>query len=898
MSNKRSSLVDKLRNTSFRNVDPLLVSTELNGDKSTKAVTILKKNPKIEQAPSFEPSTLAQLVDLKKEKPLFGMSPTPQMDVFVGHLLEKPIKSSKRHNGQICCFCQDSIQLTLPGETIIPLSCEHLCHKNCFMMLIDPRNRKQLPICDICKASTNVVDEDVYLGAFGSTSTMTGIDNESSDDDDDDDDETDSTMDTPILSQNASAPLISTPTDQIINNQLHTPPTSARKVDCEPLLFSPIITCTSEMHPIKPFENNEVSYVLNIKPPPIYSNSSSQFNPSDLKLKWKVSHYVIERLSLNGELGELIAFDKMRISVDGEVWDESCIYLFSKFLLVYNDETLAGVVSISNDLCSVGMIDGVLNLNLTDSSLPELYLSNQFSQTITEKWEYVLQKVKENQQPNTNLFQFTSTCWLDLQYNVDVPSNLIRFNYLLVHGEELPSFYLAKILPPPHPLALNIVIAVPLFNKTNLSNADYLSRLQEFLHHIRSSLNDTDKMALIFLGVDHLHNPKASGTFIGCIEASWNGWDDIIKDMSIVANTFSNDAQELEVALEKCADLYPFIPCKDNSINKLLLLSCGEYDVVNERKHNLGIKRVPRMSLTLLRVGSHVDIFKEMSAVSKFEYGNEPVLRYATFDRLFLSIELLMKRIQSTCISHLEINFKTENNITISSIELFGKMKQMESQSQKISFNGIASSDERNFLITVKVQESNPELGKVPLFNYRATWGDNKSIEKTVIANIDQSRSPKLPIANGETRVAEPGSPEKSLPKSIYFLDIPLLPPLSPSRNAPYAKRQAELLIIQHLRQAIAEESPCALQACISVAYGLLKGISQGLGDDNKPHKMVLDSHNDNMLKLMAVTRAINLDNQRYVSFLVDQLGSIIDLFDIDTKEAVDKCFDLVYSLV
>ena len=881
-------MMSKLKNTQLRKP----IDTKGREEKDNNVT--LTTTPDIEKLYGLDSPTrlpFSNFAELKRDQSESGVKPESPIN-FVSYSPRKTPKSSKRYNGQVCCFCKDSLQLTLPGEVILPLLCEHLCHKNCFIMLIDS-NKRILPTCDICKAQTNVVDEDLLLGMVNAA-PMADINESISSED-----EVDSPMGAPLLLRDVSKVLVSTPTEQMVNDQLNTPPTSAHGIDYEPLLYYPNITCSSEMHPIKLNESHEISYVLNIKPPSIYNDSSPSFNPSDLKLKWEVSNYISQQLGLSKELGELILFDKMRISIDGEMWDESCLYLFSKFLLIYNGEALAGMISITNDLCLTSLIEGVLNLNLTESTLPELYIYNEFSQTITEKWEFVLGKLMDSQLPITNLFQFTSTCWLDLQYDIDVPLNLIRFNNLLLHGGDLPSFYMTKVLPSPKPLALNIVIAVPLFNKTKLSNTDYRHWLQKLLRAMRSTLSDSDKMGLIFLGIDYLRKAKAAGTFVGCVAASWDGWDNLIDDICIVPNTFSSNSQELNVALEKCAELYPFIAYKESSINKVLVLNCGDYHGETLSQFDFDTQRLLKMSVSLLRVGSHLNMFKEISSFSRYEYGNDPEIRFATPEKLSASITTLMKRMQSICLPYLSVEIEVENNITVSSIELFGVMELKESKSQRIVFRDMGPSDERNLLITMKVTDTDFEFEKIPIFNYTATWRDNKSIEKTVFAQIDQ-RSLQEPMESDAAKLLEAivsGSPEKNHPHSIYYLDIPLLPPLSPSRNASFAKRQAELLIIRHLRQAIEEKNATALKACISVAYGLLRCIPANLDADDTPKGAVVDPE-DCILNLMAVTKSARMDNQRYVDILVGQLERIISLFDNEPSEALDKCFDLVYSLV
>lgn len=906
MSNKKSSIVSKLKNTPFREISLLQNVNEGNGKKSVK--NVFSVTPELEQAHVFSSTKRSPLAHFTTKNQLLSKvettstSASSQIKTFDNHFSAEPPKSLKRYKGQVCCICRDPLRLALPGQVILLLLCEHLCHKNCFLTLLDLQDRKRLPICDICKVPTNVADEDVYLDMINAITTVeeSNVDSGTTNEE-----EVDFTMDvsTPVLLQNISEPWVNTPTDQLLNDQLNTPSTSRHGIDYESLLYNPNITCMSDIHPIRLNESHEINCVINIKPPAIYNDSNLQFIPSELKLKWEVSSYISQQLGLNREMGELIIFDKMKISIDGEEWDDSCIYLFSKYLLVYNGEALAGMISVLDDLCLASLTGGVLNLNLAESTLPELYLYNQFSQTITEKWEYVLCKLMDRKQPIINLFQFTSTCWLDLQYGVDVPLNLIRFNNLLLQGGELPSSYIIKILPCPQPLAMNLIVAVPLFNKTKLCNTEYLHLLQKLLHRIRSTLNATDKLAIIFLGVDCLHRPKASGTFVGCVEASWDGWDDLINDMSIVPNIFKNNFQELNIAFQKCADLYPFIPIQGNSINKFLLLNWGDYKDDGQLHSIFNMNKIKRVSLTIIRVGSHLDILEDVEALSKFEYGNDPVLRFETPEKLIASVEPLMSRIQSICLPYLLVEVKTEINATITSMELFGSVEQTNIQSQKICFRGVVPSEERNFLLTIKLYQIPQDFEKVPILKYTARWRGDKSIQRIVYAKLGVIRPPIIPTENDTIFFSEAtnaGSFEKDHPSRTYYLDILLLPLLSPSGNASFAKRRAELLIVQYLRQAIAEKDSSTLKAAVSVVYRLLKCISPDFEGEIVPQRAQLDSNakDVSILDLMAMTRSGNLENQRYVYLLVGQLEQIIPLFDIDPTNAVDRCFDLVYSLV
>lgn len=909
MSNKRSSLISRVKSSPFK-TSLFQLSNEQKGDGASNSVRQFENKLGVGEASVFcgssaSPSTLYTTPRKTHTRDRSQAQTIPQasslIDIFEDKFPAMPQKSSKRYNGEVCCFCRDSLQLTFPGEVVLPLLCEHLCHKNCFMMLLVPENTKKLPICSLCKVATNVLDKGVYINMINSIHASAKepmLDNALATSEGG----TYSQVITPVMLRNLSNPLPSTPINQVANNQFFTPPTSTQRTDYESVLYNPIITCTSEIYPIKLNGNYEISYVLNIKPPAIYRELDLQFNPSELQLKWKVSNRINQQLGLKGEFGNLVIFDKMKISIDGESWDYSRVYLFSDYLVIYNDNTLAGMISISNDLSAASLIDGILNLNLTESKLPELFLFNEFSPTITQKWCYMLHKLMDNEQPITNLFQFTSTCWLDYQYEMEIPQNLIRFNNLLLHGGELPNSYIAKILPYPQPLPLNIVVAVPLFNKTVLSDAAYLYWLQQLLHRIRATLNATDRLAIIFLGIDCLHKPLASGTFVGCIEAAWNGWVNLFNDINIVTNSFKSNSHELETTLEKCAELYPYIPLQENSINKLLVLSCGDYEGDNQIRSQFDMSKIKKISLSIVKIGSHLDVFGRLSIFSTFEHGNDPVLRFKTPEELLTSIDLLIKRIQRICLPHLTVELQTKNNIVFTSFERFGVMELTPDLLQKITFGGIVPNDERNLLITARLSDCYQYPDEVPIFTYRASWCDNKSIQETVYAKVNTIRSPVTPTRVTATTISEApnaGSSDKSHSNSIYYLDIPLLPPLSPSRNASFAKRQAELLIIEHLREALAKKDASALKSCISVAYGLLRCISSAF-ENNKASRTTPPNINaiKNILELSAITGSSNLESHTYVNLLVCQLERIIPLFDNDLNKALDECYDLIYSLI
>ncbi|KAI5950121.1 FAR1 [Candida jiufengensis] len=816
-----------------------------------------------------------------------------------------PPKSStkihKNFNENKCCFCHDSLHLTLPGEVILELECEHTCHKDCFTLLIDKSNLKNLPICNICKLPTKIADNEIHqtiIENILSLSTENSFDEEN-----------------PFLEPHTSnTSSISTTTTSIItptfnrtesdifsneSKSLFTLPQPTTK-DSE--LYTPNISCISETSNVRLNENNEISYIFNIKPPMIYNDSSNQFNLSEYQLKTKISNHLKKKLQLNKELGELIIFDKLKISINGEIWDDSVIYLFKNYLLFYNDDNLAGMISIEEDLCSLNLSnDGVLNLNLSESSLPELYIYHQNS-IIIEKWENILIQVLKQQDPLTNLFQFTSTCWIDLQNEFMIPQNLIRFNNSISCGGSISNLYITKLLPPPLNLPLNLVVALPLYNKSWMSNQDYKYWLQDFLYKILGSLRNNDKLSLILVGVDGNRSPCATGSFIGSIEANWDGWQDLINEISIIPNQFKSTNQEIQITLNKLNTLYPFLGNTESSINEVLIVNCGSYKEDVNESLKLDSHLRDNFSISVLKIGKYTESLNQLSLVSPFQYGNESIIRFEDYEEVLKSIESLIKEVyQKICIPNLKLSINTDEGIQISSIESNGSMIPINSSKQTIAIKNILPSTNKNILINFKIHNYHQfsDLKKVPILNYTTNY-NNKSFRKQIYSKLD--------IIEQQQQIDIPITPSKSSSTTnteLFYLDIPLLPPLSPSRDTSFTfiKRQTELLILENLQKSINSQNSNHLKECISVAYGLVRSVSPVLQstleeeeDDDQDEELL---EQDNYLSQLLILQKLSDDNnEKYINFIVKKLNKIIELFESDIECAIDKCYDLINSLI
>ncbi|CAK9441971.1 uncharacterized protein LODBEIA_P57900 [Lodderomyces beijingensis] len=852
----------------------------------------------------------------------------------------------KRYYDENCCFCHDSLYLTLPGEVILSLTCHHVCHKDCYLLMMDKFEMDKLPRCGTCQEPTRSEEDKVHQSILRDLqSTSKNFEK--------------LTLNLPRHEMDSSASLTNTntptadyfadsnyqlftPTDQKFHHDFFedTPP-SVNFQHHDRHLYVPNVSFLNETTKVRVGKSNEINYALNIKSPSIYNETVAPFSLSDFQLKMQVTEHLRKHLHLNKYLGDLIIFDKMKISIDGSQWDNVDIYLFKNYLLLYNDELLAGMISIENDLCSMTYSDGVLILNLSETNLPELNIRND-SDIVTEKWKYQLEKVKMGQVAETNLFQFTSTYWGFLSRYFEIPADLLRFSNLMNFGGELPNNFITKIVPPADEVALNLVLAVPLYNKTGKTPEGYKIWLAQLLNKFLSSLRSGDNLAVVFLGINGKHQASKDGVYVGCVSSSWDGWSSLINEIVIVQNPFDHEVEEMNLALDKCGDLIPFLPNRSTSTNKLILLSFGSNTDTNTETAKENIETQVEFNadnaavfedvdVSILRVGPHSQLTQSMIASMPFCHGCEPILRFDSLDQLCLAVEPYVKEhLHRICVPRLQINIQANEGVKILSVENQGSMLNLNQSECEINAVNFIPRSECNVVLKLSVEglERNNDdynnddynnenssgvdvVESIPVFNYTMSWLGNTTPQKSVTTKIQHI------VEHTTTAAAAEAGPEKKKHKNhagndldrMDYMDIPLLPPLSPTRDVSFAKRQTELVIIDHLKRAIATKDALVLKNCISVAYGLMRNVSPGFKDDLSSGEDDSEDGDDegevgssdsgnSIFGLLIHTRAIHDNNESYIKYLVKRLELIIREFESGSASGVDLSLDLLYALV
>ncbi|KAI5960464.1 FAR1 [Candida pseudojiufengensis] len=92
---------------------------------------------------------------------------------------------------------------------------------------------------------------------------------------------------------------------------------------------------------------------------------------------------------------------------------------------------------------------------------------------------------------------------------------------------------------------------------------------------------------------------------------------------------------------------------------------------------------------------------------------------------------------------------------------------------------------------------------------------------------------------------------------NLDYLNIPLPPPLSPSKNPHFIKRTNRIIILENLFQSIKNKSLNSLKNCISIAYGLVRSTSSiEFEDDYEQETLMLQM---SMIMFIYVNLLVNL---------------------------------------
>lgn len=669
-------------------------------------------------------------------------------------------------------------------------------------------------------------------------------------------------------------------------------------------IFRPQISISSDIEHITT-PNLEVTYMVNVKSPEIYSKPEITVEESQTLAN--VRRIILQRLSniliayeLNQqEFGTLVTFDYFQLTNKYFVEEQVCCYYFEYVILVVAEELLMAQIVVENDVTKVTKSRDTLSINLDHTCVPDMQLKFT-NYAVILKWHTLLSKlIKGSLNSNDiTMFQITTNAWNVVEDQMILPEEISEFSSIISNGCKIPTAYLTEALVLPDYLPLNLIVSVLVVNCTSMSDVEYKSGVTTLLGRIRDSLRPIDKLGLVFVGIDGRGVAGRNGKFIGCVESSWVGWDKIIEEIRVTPNQgrsktiFHHELQQQKISFEKCMDLFPFIPSSPESINKFIVLSVGEFEdqisadthermtqVLNRMVDSL----VDRLSITIIRIGSEYNCgVKEVQRIisrpnngCKISYG-PTLLRYDSFHSFNLVLETLIRTYQNICIPSIKISIDIPEESAlmakVSAVEVNGMFQTVKNNKLCLIIKDIVPNTERGVMLKIRVGIEDGGLKNLNVLSFQSSWLRETTLEERVCANIGPGKHPSM-----------------TTPISDYLKGLNLLfPDSGPDQS--FSRRQSELDIIRTLKMANTCDSLLG-QDMMLQSVSLVCGLIPDLGGGG----LRAPSHHSG--ELFAPVPMYH-NSHSYVQSLVEELSTIKDLFASNTKKAAIKCDDLAIRLM
>ncbi|CCD23050.1 cyclin-dependent protein serine/threonine kinase inhibiting protein FAR1 NDAI_0B00160 [Naumovozyma dairenensis CBS 421] len=551
----------------------------------------------------------------------------------------------KKYIGEKCSMCEEMINYTFQGEKVLELTCNHISHYECYLTILDSIYfNEKFPDCKICHKMVKPKDDEL-LQEMGSK-ILTGLDSNQHKMDND----ITMNIETGIgptqeqwLNLNSARggsgsfgiPQF-TPRDQVI----HTADISSNG------FRTPLLSSTNDAvfsrHPVQNTElfnhtledeqrqdiDNGLDYELNIFLAPddikmdCTNKGHQEFNPEDeVELRNRINQYFESK-----ECGSIIMIRRVKYSTDGEQWTDSIIYFYENYILLFDcnfahndliEKKLLGKIPMDQLYKVTEFNSNELLLDLKSTVLPEVYLQfpSVFSETLSSKWKYYLEKIN-----NCDVKPIEEGCFPTLNQLTVTAWDIIPISFI----EKINQLYSADQISKPWEIInrnvpLEVIICLNLSCAIEDEQDKYQLFLREALATIRSNLNKEDKFGLVLVGKDGSGNIGEYGTFIGTIENEWDGWDDIIDNMTIIKKeVFIDSSKELLKMLEAGCK----IACtSDNNIPE----DGGEQKVVKQ--------------MIILRSSNEEPIFENEKETKKLKRFEDQIRKDYQFNILTISVD-------------------------------------------------------------------------------------------------------------------------------------------------------------------------------------------------------------------------------------------------------------------
>lgn len=864
--------------------------------------------------------TTSRRLDRKVSRPKLLIFPNAALD-FPANVPRYTHNDAIKQDSEevVCAFCEESLCAFLPGEISLQLTCSHVCHKECYLVMLNSAHLSRTVRCEICdedvKCDDDAINSEIFRDKLMATSIVTSAELTSTADD------VTSTSDdkSSFISLNSDSDSVMR---QFIDPKVHITKNRLNATDCSCYEFECLLT---------------------IRQPPIVERSKE--SPGDTTLRRSIVDVVKELLfdrvtNLDicpvalGNENNLLVFDYFDISTNGIDWDPICGFLFETILLLVNkdDFTLVGQILTRCDICKVNVERGNISLHMKNEWLPELLIRHQ---TIfaTSRWGYYLEQAMKPHAVNEGtLLQLTMNAWNLIPEELRPKESSLFMEFSKGDMNMSPSS-LIKCMPPLREIPLNLIISVPVISSTHFNSEEHKQLLVTFLQLIKTNLRPIDKLGLIFVGVDGTGNPSEKGSFISCIEPLWNGWDDLINDLKIFQNKskhgqaiFRCETDEVIVGLEKCQSLMRFQQPDSSSKYELVLLCYNNYQdisvsLVKQDKARTLIHHLQdkfKVKLNFIRIGNGYSselesIYNSTFTVSsqnneiKVNFGNK-IHRFSSLENFNENVkEFIEMRFHTPSIPTISVEFMASDfnpvKTDLLEIEINGEVSQVDNSFKcfTISALNVLPCRERNILMKFKLHP--PFLGKgnlqmYPILNYKVSWLDKNDDTRLLTANLAEKRLSSSYVLFSNSSSKEVTSPLDQVDKDSYFVDIPLVPAIATSKEQVFMKRKTELAVIKILRAMndSPSQSENLIECLITQIFGMLRGIVRDT--EQNDYEGLMTDYSGSSLRYEKLACKSFQTNLQYIQFLVAELEDISKIFRKDSSLALVRCKDFVNSIV
>lgn len=514
----------------------------------------------------------------------------------------------KKYIGEKCVICEENVSHSFEGEKIIELKCNHTSHYKCYFMVMETLfGEEQIPVCKVCNKESGPKEESILVSIQSKLLSSTNTESNEVESQwialNSSKNPTSGTMSflTPleqmirtadIESDGFNMPMLAskTPINSFVDSVVSDAPTEDEGYREIMSLIQEDNNSTETLEdlglnkgPLVETSECEIDHHYAIKvqvtmpDDNLKSNSNNDEIDIDSKLidetRSEISRYAVGKLKLDDDLGNLLMFDIVTYSLEGERWfANTIIYYFKKYLILFDfvQDKISGKIPIEQISSIINLSPNKILVDLKSTSLPEIYLefAKSSKNDLAGKWRYFMNHISE--EPH---FSNISDTALDL-----LPRELEEAskNIIKIHSSELymPWVYNMSDLP------IRLIVCINLSSFSHLrgqnSSTEYKTLIKESINSIISKLSDNDSFGLVLVGKNGNGEIGEYGTYVGTISKTWDGWDEIIHAIEpLESDIFTTPESELLTMLTTCYRLVSTVDDHKNTpeyVNNVIMI--------------------------------------------------------------------------------------------------------------------------------------------------------------------------------------------------------------------------------------------------------------------------------------------------------------------------------------